>query len=244
MREAGRLTAVAVLDSMRATSEGIYEFQLAALAEQRFLTEGAFGGAYRAIVACGENIWNAHYFRNNAQLQAGQLVLMDYAPDFSYYTSDIGRMWPVNGSYDDLQRELYGYMVDYHKVLIDHIRPGVTAEQVMQEAADKMRPVVESTGWSRSSFRDAARATLEFQGHLSHGVGMSVHDVGDYQQTELQEGVVFALDPQMWVPADEIYVRVEDTVAVTSEGVEVLTEAAPLDLSDVEAVIGTEPLLG
>ena len=68
---------------------------------------------------------------------------MDCAPDYHYYTSDIGRMWPVNGRYSDVQRELYGFVVAYHKAFLDLIRPGVTAEQITAEAAERMRGVVE-----------------------------------------------------------------------------------------------------
>ena len=238
MREAGRLTAAAVLTAMHETRPGVVEYQLVAHAERIFADGGASGGAYRAILACGENIWNAHYFRNNQTLQDGQLVLMDYAPDFHGYTSDIGRMWPVGGTYDPLQRELYGFIVEYHKVLLEHIRPGVTSEQVMEEAAGVMRPIIESTIWSSESYRQAARETLDFQGHLSHGVGMAVHDVGDYQRLPLRPGVVFALDPQMWVPSEQIYIRVEDTVVVTETGMEVLTSGVPLELDEVEHQVG------
>jgi len=238
MREAGKLTAAAVLTAMQATRPGIAEYQLVAHAERIFADGGASGGAYRAILASGENIWNAHYFRNNQILQDGQLVLMDYAPDFHGYTSDIGRMWPVGGTYDPLQRELYGFIVEYHKVLLEHIRPGVTSGQVMEEAAGVMQPMIESTSWSSASYRQAARETLAFQGHMSHGVGMAVHDVGDYRRLPLRPGVVFALDPQMWVPSEQIYIRVEDTVVVTGTGVEVLTSGVPLELDEVEQQVG------
>ncbi len=78
---------------------------------------------------------------------------------------------------------------------------------------------------------------------FTHPVGMAVHDVGDYRNAPLHPGVVFALDPQMWVPDESLYIRVEDTVAVTNWGVEVLTADAPLDLDEVEAEIAG-PLYG
>ena len=209
------------------------------MADYVFSTLGAQGPGYRAIVASGANIWNPHYFRNNCRLQDGDLVLMDYAPDVGYYTSDIGRMWPVSGRYSPLQRELYGFMVEYHKTLLELIRPGVSADQIHSEAAARMAPLVESTRWSKPIYEQAARNTLTYTGHLSHGVGMAVHDVGDYRAEPLAPGVVFALDPQMWVPEEQLYIRVEDTVAVTESGVEILTAAAPLELDDVEAHMRT-----
>ncbi|MFP6618258.1 MAG: aminopeptidase P N-terminal domain-containing protein, partial [Pirellulaceae bacterium] len=234
MRIAGKLSAQAITEAMRCTVPGCWEYQLASVAEYVFRVNGADGSAYRPIVAGGENIWNAHYYRNHCQLAEGDLVLMDYAPDYQYYTSDIGRMWPVSGKYSPQQRELYGYIVNYHKTLLGLIRPGVMAEDVENEAAEIMRPIVEQTAWSQDSFCKGAEATLEFRGHLSHGVGMAVHDVWNYRQEPLRPGVVLALDPQMWIQEQEIYIRVEDTVVVTDDGVENLTADAPLELDHVE----------
>lgn len=240
MRRAGSLTAQAVVEAMKTGRAGHTEYQLAAIADHVFRYGGAHGAGYAAIIACGANIWNAHYSRLNCELVDGELVLMDYAPDVGYYTSDIGRIWPVNGQYAPWQRELYGYIVEYHKTLLREIRPGRTAAEIMDTAAQQMAPVVQQTAWSRPGFRAAAEATLKFRGHLSHPVGMSVHDVGDYRSEPLRPGIVFALDPQMWVPDDEIYIRVEDTVVVTPTGVEVVTAEAPLELDDTEALLGRQ----
>ena len=95
-----------------------------------YLANGARDAGYRAIIAGGPNAWYGHYSANNCPLQDGDLVLVDCAPDYCYYTSDIGRMWPVNGRYSPVQRELYGFMVEYHKVLLRLIRPGVTDAQI------------------------------------------------------------------------------------------------------------------
>ena len=143
MRIAGNLTAEAVIQAMCSTKAGIRESDLAAVASFVFSVNGALGPGYRAIVAAGENIWNAHYFRNNKTLLAGEHVLMDFAPDVHYYTSDIGRLWPVNGKYDDLHRELYGYIVEYHKVLKRHIKPGLMPALVMENAAEEMKAVID-----------------------------------------------------------------------------------------------------
>src|ERR1700722_17897814 len=107
MRWAGKLTALAVAEAMRSTRPGVYEYQLGAIAEYVYRLNGGRGASYRPIIAGGSNIWFIHYYRNNCQLKAGDLVLMDVAPDVCNYTSDIGRMWPVNGKYDDQQRQLY-----------------------------------------------------------------------------------------------------------------------------------------
>jgi Xaa-Pro aminopeptidase len=165
---------------------------------------------------------------------------MDAAPECAHYTSDIGRMWPVNGTYAPWQRELYGYIVEYHKVLLSSIRPGVTPDQVMDEAAGNMRGVWEGWKFSKEPYREGTRRTLEFRGHLSHPVGMAVHDDGGYYHRPLLPGTVFAVDPQMWIPEERLYIRVEDTIVVTEDGIENLTSGAPLELDDVEALMCDE----
>lgn len=237
MRRAGQLTGLAVTEAMRCTRAGLMEFHLGAQADLVYLANGAKGGGYRPIIACGENIFNAHYFRNDCPLIDGELVLMDYAPDIGNYTSDIGRMWPVNGHYSRVQRELYGFIVEYHKILLRLIRPGVSTDQIYRAAEKEAMPIIAETGWSKPIYEQAARNVLTYDRHLTHPVGMAVHDVGEYRDKPMQPGVVLALDPQMWVPEEQLYIRVEDTVVVTDNGLENLTDSAPLELDAVEQVM-------
>jgi len=238
MRRAGKLSALAVTEAMKRTHPGLRENDLHAVALFLYQAAGARGEGYRAILPSGtERISDIHYFANDGPLNDGDLVLMDTAPDVGYYTSDISRMWPVNGTYDPVQRELYGFVVAFHKQLLAHIRPGVPAEQVFEEASTATLPLLERTQFSKPIYRFAARRVLDFKISLSHPVGMAVHDVGDYWRGMLRPGMVFTADPQLWVPEEKLYIRVEDTVLVTQTGVEVLTADAPLDLDDVEATM-------
>lgn len=238
MRRAGKLTGVAVREAIKASRPGMYEFQLGSIASYIYLMNGARGDGYRAIIASGPaNTWFSHYWKNNCPLKEGDMVLMDVAPEVAAYTSDIGRMWPVNGKYAPWQRELYGWIVEYHKVLLAKTRGGVSADQIMDECAEVMTKLWETWNWSKDIYKEAARRTLEFRGHLSHPVGLSVHDVGNYREGVLIPGETFAVDPQMWIPEEKLYIRVEDTGVVTETGFEVYTKDAPLELDDIEALI-------
>jgi Xaa-Pro aminopeptidase len=243
MRRAGRLTALGVSAAMRCTRPGVREYQLAAVAQYLHRVNGADGEGYCPIVAGGANIWFPHYHRNDGILADRDMVLMDYAPDCDYYTSDIGRIWPVNGRYSPWQRELVGFMTRYHQALLTRIRPGVLPAQILEEAAAAMARVIEANRFSKPVYEQAARRTLTFRGHLSHPVGMAVHDVGSYWDRPLAPGLVFSVDPQMWVPEEKLYVRVEDTVAVTDDGIENLTARAPLELDEIEALVGQSGML-
>lgn len=243
LREAGRLTGAAVLEAMRSSAAGVMEYELAAVAEFVFLRGGSFGAAYEPIVAAGSNIWFGHYGAKSAPLEDGQLVLMDAAPDYRYYTSDIGRMWPVGGRWEPWQLELYGFIVRYHRELLARIRPGVTSEDVLAGAAAVMRTVLAETAFSKPEYEQAAKEAIEFPFHLSHPVGMSVHDVGEYRGRPLVPGHVFSVDPMLWVPDEHLYIRCEDTVVVTEDGIENLTGHVPLDPREIAAVMREPGLL-
>ncbi|HUZ81407.1 MAG TPA: aminopeptidase P N-terminal domain-containing protein [Gaiellaceae bacterium] len=243
MRIAARICGEATLEAMRSTAVGVYEYELEAVANFVFRQNGAVGAGYEAIVAGGRNAWHGHYNANDAPLCDGDLVLMDYAPDYRYYTSDIGRMWPVNGRYTDEQRQLYGFVLAYHGELLARIRPGATATGILEDAAAAMRDALGQMEFSKDIHRAACERAIDFPGHLSHPVGMSVHDVGTYAQLTFEPGLVFSVDPMIWVPEEKLYVRVEDTVAVSAEGVENLTGFVPLELDDVEAAMQEPGLL-
>ncbi len=243
LRRAGRLSALGVVEAMRSTHPGVMEYQLDAVMRYLYLAHGSRDVAYRAIIAGGANAWYGHYLANDAELLDGDLLLVDCAPDYHYYTSDIGRMWPVNGRYDDVQRELYGFMVEYHKVFLSLLGPGTDDEAVRLRAAEIMTEVVDATAWSKPIYEAAARRALAFPHHLSHPVGMAVHDVGHYRGKTLEPGIVLTVDPQLIIPEERRYVRVEDTVVITEDGIENFTHAAPLELHDVEALMREEGLL-
>ena len=138
-------------------------------------------------------------------------------------------MWPVNGTYSDTQRALYGFMIAYHKALLAGIRPGRTDDEIHREAAQTMAAYLDRTPFANPVHERAARSALEFPHHLSHPVGMAVHDVGHYRGRPLQPGIVFSVDPQMRIPEERLYLRVEDTVVVTADGCENLTARAAGD---------------
>lgn len=239
IRRASQIAGLGMMEAMRSTEPGVWEYQLDAAARYVFLVNGARQEAYRSITASGtDNISNGHYYRNDSQLQDGDLVLMDYAPDYHYYVSDIGRVWPVNGTYEPWQRELLQVILEYRNVVLDRIRPGVTQDEILSSAREAMEPILERTAFSKPIYEAAARKMVDTGGGvLSHPVGLAVHDDGPYRNGLLQVGHVFSVDPQLWVREENLYLRYEDTVVVTADGVENFTAFLPSELDDIEALV-------
>ena len=119
----------------------------------------------------------------------------------------------------------------------------MTSEDVLAGAAAVMRKVLAETAFSKPEYERAAREAIEFPFHLSHPVGMSVHDVGEYRGRPLVPGHVFSVDPMLWVPDEHLYIRCEDTVVVTEDGIENLTGHVPLDPREIAAVMREPGLL-
>lgn len=243
LRRAGHLTAIGITEAMRSTRPGVMEYQLDAVMRYHFLAGGARDRAYNAIIAGGENTFCGHYFDNDCPLNDGDIVLVDCAPDCANYVSDIGRMWPVNGTYSDEQRAIYSFMVEYHKVLLDLIRPGRMVADIHAEAAERMSAALADWEFVSAVHKEAARAMFDFQGHISHCVGLTVHDGNSHRSRPLEPGMVFSVDPQFRLREEKLYYRVEDTILVTEDGLENLTVGAPLELDDVEAVMKEHGLL-
>ena len=245
LRRAAQLSGLAIMEAIRCSEPGVYEYQLEAAARYIFQINGARREGYSSITASGSNnIWMNHYSRASGQLNEGDLVLMDYAPDYRYYTSDIGRMWPVNGKFSKQQRELCQFVLDYHKTILKYIRPGVSTDRILKDTASEMEDVITQTGFSKPIYKQAAQKLVDTGGGaLSHPVGMAVHDVGNYKSDVLKQGTVFALDPQMWIPEEKLYIRIEDTVLITEDGVENFMDFVPSELGDIEKLMKEKGIL-
>ncbi|MEX2317858.1 MAG: aminopeptidase P family protein [Pirellulales bacterium] len=242
IRRASQLSGLGLIEAIKSTRPGVYEYQLDAACRYHFIVNGSRLDGYRPITASGtDTIINMHYFRNSAALKDGDLVLMDYAPDYGYYVSDVGRMWPVNGKFAPWQRELCQFVLDYRNAVMQRIRPGVSPRQIQSEAAEAMQAVFARTKFSKPIYEEACINLVERGGGVfSHGVGMAVHDVGTrgYQGSPLRPGFVFSVDPQLRVPQERLYIRIEDVVVVTESGVENFTAFLPTELDDIEKLVG------
>ncbi|GMR21700.1 MAG: aminopeptidase P N-terminal domain-containing protein [Acidobacteriota bacterium] len=251
IRKATRLSGLALMEAMRSTMPGMMEYELDALAKFIFYREGAQSDAYYSLIAGGPNAWYPHYHRGGRDLRAGELLLMDYAPDVGYYASDVTRMWPVDGRFNTWQRDLYGFYLATYTAILDAIRPG-DVNAIMTDAATTMDEILATWKFTKPIYRDAAERFVDAykvrahsQGgrpaNLGHGVGMAVHDVGVHDGN-LVPGMVFTIEPQFRIPEEQIYIRLEDVILITDDGAENLSAFVPMDMDGIEALMKEEGL--
>ena len=243
IRRATQIAGLAIIEAMRSTEPGVHEYQLDAAAKYVFYLHGARGDGYASIIGGGSNAYLGHYFRKTDALKDGDMVLMDYAPDYRYYTSDVTRMWPVNGKYTDAQRKLADFILAYRDALLKYIRPGVTSDFVLDSAARDMQRYLVGKTFENPAHLKAVREGLEFRGHFQHPVGMAVHDVGLVRGVNLQPGMVFTIDPMIWIHEERLYVRMEDVVVVTAGGVENLSAFVPSTADEIERAMAEPGLV-
>jgi len=251
LRRSSQIASTTLAEAMRSTTPGQYEYELAALVRFLHLRNGAQGEAYYPLVAVGTNAFAPHYHASLSQLKDGEMLLLDSAPDYAYYMSDVTRMWPVNGKFTQPQRELYGFYLGCYRSIIAHIRPNVSPRTIALEAAADMQALLQRSKFSNPNHARAAekfisdyktRASAPAPFMLGHWVGMSTHDVGGSIET-LKPGMVFTIEPALAVPEDETYIRLEDMLLVTETGVENMSPQAPEDPDAIEKLMTEKGLL-
>jgi Xaa-Pro aminopeptidase len=220
LRAAGRIGALGLKESIRSARPGMCEYQVAAIARLMFLWRGASGDAFFPIVGSGPNSCVIHYSENGRKMESGDIVVMDYGPDYRYYTSDISRTFPVSGKFTEEQAKVYQVVLDAQKAALGRIRPGATFSD-LREAVDE---VLERHAYGK------------FLTHgVSHYVGMSTHDVG--KSGPFEPGVVITIEPGVYIHDKDLGIRIEDTVLVTKDGYEILTKDVPKEIAEIERLM-------
>jgi Xaa-Pro aminopeptidase len=245
IREATRISGLGIMEAIRAAAPGMHEYELAAIADYVFRKHNSQGVGYYALVATGTNAAWPHYHASRARLREGDFVLLDYAPDYRYYTSDVTRMFPASGRFSADQKERYTIYLRLYQALMTSIRPG-PASAVLRDAVKEMDAILASTTWTNPKNREAAvrfveayrrRAESTERGRgLGHMVGMEVHDV-TAPFDELRPGMIFTIEPALTIPEDRVYVRLEDVILITPTGYENLSAFVPVEVADIEALM-------
>ncbi len=250
IRKSTRISGLALMEAMRSTRPGLYEYELDALAKLVFYRNGAQGDAYYSLVSAGINAYVPHYNAKKSRLEDGELLLMDYAPDIGYYVSDVTRMWPVNGNFSQAQGEYYQFYLDFHSSILERIRPGVTAQTIMLEAVESMEKLLETTSFSNPLYAKAAERWVDEyrknaqspNARLGHWLGMAAHDVG-YSVGPLEPGMMFTVEPDRTVPEEQIFLSVEDVILITETGIENMSSFIPKTIEDIEKIMKEDGLL-
>lgn len=253
MREASTIVAGAHRRAMAAAGPGRHEYELEAeLLYETRCHDMHF--AYSSIVASGPNACTLHYSENTRRTEQGDLVLIDSGGMLAGYASDITRTWPVSGRFTPAQREIYELVLEAQQAAIRRCAPGNTWDDLHRAAARVLTRGLVHLGVLEGRWQDLWKegAYKPFFMHgTSHWLGMDVHDVGEYRVNGkwrmLEPGMVTTVEPGLYfmpglggVPKRfrGIGVRIEDDVAVTRKGPDVLSASLPADPDEVCRLVG------
>lgn len=224
---ATEITVMAQEAAARSIEHDQMECEIQASLEYIFTAAGA-SAAFPSIVGSGKNSTILHYTVNSAMLKSGDLVVVDIGAQYNQYCADITRTYPVSGVFSKRQREIYNIVLETQEYIADLAKPGYWLN-------NKEHP--------EKSLNHLAKAYLAKKGYdkymphgIGHYLGLDVHDVGDYSRP-LQEGDVFTIEPGIYIPAENIGIRIEDDYWMVKDGVVCLTEQLVKKPEDIEALM-------
>jgi Xaa-Pro aminopeptidase len=227
------VTVAAHLAAWKRMRPGMYEYQIASTMTNVYFERGCDRSAYAPIVGSGPNSVVLHYSANHRRMDAGEVVVMDVGAECSDYASDVTRTVPVNGKFTAREREIYEIVLGAQKAAIAAIKPGV-----------KIRGEDKSLKQIAMDYINSHGADLHgeplgkyFTHGLGHHVGLDVHDESDVD-APLKAGMVITVEPGIYIPEENIGVRIEDTLLVTETGSRNLSGALPREIAEIEKLVG------
>jgi Xaa-Pro aminopeptidase len=235
IRKATDASIAAHLAAIRTIKPGVTEREISALVQYEWGSRGCERPAYAPIVGSGVNSTVLHYSDDSATIQAGGLVLMDVAGEYSMYASDITRTVPATGKFTARQREIYDIVLGAQKGAIAAFQSGKASLRRGQPGSlhDVAYEYINTHG---KDLHGEPLGKYFFHG-LSHYVGLNVHDMGDYS-VPLGPGMVFTIEPGIYIPEEKLGVRIEDMFYVDSNGKLIrLTESLPQTADEIERLM-------
>jgi Xaa-Pro aminopeptidase len=226
LRKAADASVKAQEAAILAIHAGVNERAVSGVITGTLLANGCERPSYPSIVGSGLNSTVLHYMADDANMQSGDVVVMDAAGEYSMYASDVTRTVPVNGHFTDRQREIYNIVLGAQRAAAEAF---VSGESTLYK---QKHPAFAELGQQDDNSLDAvARAYIRTHGKdlhgrpldkyfihgLSHSVGIDVHDPMDYSKP-LGPGSVFTIEPGIYIPEEKIGVRIEDTFYVDQNG--------------------------
>ena len=232
MQKAIDVSMDAQFDAMRRMRPGLFEYQVAARMKEIHEMGGCAREAYSPIVGAGFNSTVLHYSALDSEIKDGDLVVMDVGGEYGGYAADITRTVPANGKFTARQREIYDIVLGAQNAAMAAVKPGA----VLYGAKGSLQAIV--TDYINTHGHDKEGHTLgRYYPHgVSHHLGLDVHDPGD-RNRPLEAGMVVTVEPGIYIPEENLGVRIEDDVLVTKDGYRLLTARLPRTADEIEKIM-------
>jgi Xaa-Pro aminopeptidase len=232
IEKAIRITEIGIRSIMKNVTPGTTENHMEAFFDFELKRNQVQWHAFNTIAASGKNATILHYEENNATLQDGELILFDLGAQWQLYNADISRTFPVNGTFTKQQADIYNVVLDANKTVIDVIKPGLEFSQLQVIAKETL-----FRGLKNLNMVQTIEDLSEYYFHgVSHFLGLDTHDVGIHN-VKLEPGMVFTVEPGLYMQELGIGIRIEDDIVVTETGCRVLSKDIPKEIHEIENIL-------
>lgn len=231
MQKAIDITIDGVKSLMKNAKAGMKEYELEAYFDFACKTKGVKDLAFRTIAAAGKNATTLHYVDNNSEITDKDLILFDLGAQWNYYNADITRTFPVSGTFTERQKEVYEAVLRVNKAVIEKIKPGVVYKELNAWATDLIAEECIKLG----IIKEKKEVSKYYWHSIGHNLGLDTHDSEPQGRNFVfDEGMVFTVEPGIYIGEEGIGIRIEDDVLVTADGCRVLTKDMIKEVKDIE----------
>ncbi|XP_034950313.1 xaa-Pro aminopeptidase 3-like [Chelonus insularis] len=249
MKKSCDIASAAITKTIEVSKPGMSEHELFAIVDYECRMNGAEHLAYPPVVAGGKNANIIHYIKNNQIVNRKEMVLMDAGCEYHGYSSDITRTWPIDGTFTPQQRILYEIVLEVQKSLIKKVEEFITLDQIFYEMCRLLGKRLQEIGLIPKDFSSEKAVSAAYSycpHHVSHYLGMDVHDVGKVTRSlQTKPGMIITVEPGIYVnPKNELAlpefynlgIRIEDDVLIGESGSIVLTKNCPKEIEQIESL--------
>jgi len=241
IQKACNLTESAFRKILKTIKPGVMEYEIEADVIHEFIRNRSRGFAYTPIIASGKNACVLHYIDNNCECKEGDVILMDFGAEYANYASDMTRCVPVSGKFTPRQKEVYNAVLRVMKAAKKLLVPGTFLNAYHIEVGKLMEKELIGLGLISqeevdTQSEDAPAYKKYFMHGTSHYLGLDVHDVGSWTEP-IKVGMVFTCEPGIYIPEENLGIRLENDILVTDEGPIDLMENIPLEADAIEALM-------
>ena len=233
LKEAIDLTLDSHLEAMKLMRPALYEYQVAAKMVEVHAWGGSEAEGYAPIVGAGPNSTALHYDKLSRKIEDGDIVVLDVGAQYSGYSADITRTIPANGKFTPRQREIYEIVLGAQNAALAALKPGMDFCNKNGKSVQKI-----AYAYIDTHGKDLHGKSLGpyFIHGLGHHIGLNVHDPGDHC-APFQPGMVITIEPGIYIPEENLGVRIEDDALITESGHKLLSERLARDPDEIEKIM-------
>ncbi|MED4686414.1 aminopeptidase P family protein [Bacillus mycoides] len=230
IKEAIAVTKEGIYNVLKHAKADVMEYELEAHFDFTLKSSGIKHHAFNTILASGKNATVLHYEDNEAQIQNGDLVLLDLGAQKDYYNADISYTFPASGTFSSRQKQIYNIVLKALKETTELIKPGLKFTALNEHTKKVLAEECKAIGLIQE---DEELSKYYYHG-VSHFLGLDTHDVGTYKDRVLEEGMVITIEPGLYIEEESIGIRIEDDILITKDGYENLSKDIIRTVEEIE----------